>query len=190
MNHRGPLLTLCTIFVLLAACGPKSESNSDGSPVLNGTAGKPSQDVGIVGIVLGPSDNYPQVIDIIEGSPASKNANVKIGMKVLAVAQGGTNGIAKAPSLDVAEAGSLLRGRTGTRVGLMLAQDTAGHLEPPILVELQREIFVKSAEGEMRGVWHLDAKMTPETNTYFVKPRQLLPWEETSSFTNNGHKQQ
>jgi len=139
LQHRAMKPILCALTVItLAGCREHPNDKSKPAARIPGPS---------LGISLTFSDPYPKVRAVLEGSPAHRCEMLQSDMLLLAICEGGSNGVfCSTRRRSQGEISRMLGGAAGTRVGLEFAEsDENGELKL-VTIELQREELVLGRE--------------------------------------------
>lgn len=99
-----------------------------------------------IGAELREEDEYTSVIGIIDGGAASRESNLKIGDKIIAVSEGGNGVWEDTVGMAIDEVASRVRGKPGTTVRLKLLP-VVGDVKEVRLVRSRIELNDRRASG-------------------------------------------
>ena len=108
-----------------------------------------------IGAVLNSEDGYAKIVELVPGGPAQAEGHLKVGDKILAVAQGGGE-FADVIGMKLDQVVTLIRGKKGTKVRLKVVSRRGA--DASHLIEITRnQVKLKEQEAKAQLIEHTDA---------------------------------
>ncbi len=125
--------------------------------------------VGIGAVLKKNDDGYTKIMELVVGGPADKEGHLKVGDRIVAVAQGDGEWV-EVVDMKIDKVVSLIRGKKGTKVRLLVIPT---HADPSTrkIVEITRDkVEMKDQEAKAYLIERPDANGKPEKIGWITIP--------------------
>ena len=133
-----------------------------------------SQSLEGIGCTLRQDNDYIRITDIVKGGPASRNKQIQINDKILAVAQGDDGEFVDVVGWTTSEAVTLIRGPKGTIVKLKLF--SAAH-NKSYQVRLVRDKIILEEQSAKSSILEVKQNNTKHKVGVVTLPTFYMDWE-------------